>query len=75
MVERLIIGLIILMLRAIYNVLGKEASRGVSIDYSVSNGLYCSLYKQSKLTKEDVANIKVEMQDIVERDVIIEKKE
>ncbi len=67
-------GLIILMLRAIYNVLGKEASRGVSIDYSVSNGLYCSLYKQSKLTKEDVANIKVEMQDIVERDVIIEKK-
>ncbi|HHX56208.1 MAG TPA: nucleoside kinase, partial [Clostridiales bacterium] len=67
-------GLIILMLRAIYNVLGKEASRGVSINYSVSNGLYCSLYKQSELTKEDVANIKAEMQDIVERDVIIEKK-
>ncbi len=67
-------GLIILMLRAIYNVLGKEASRGVSINYSVSNGLYCSLYKQSELTKEDVANIKAEMQDIVERDVVIEKK-
>lgn len=67
-------GLIILMLRAIYSVLGKEASRKVSIDYSVSNGLYCSLYKQGKLTKEDVENIKLEMQSIVERDIIIEKK-
>ena len=67
-------GLIILMLRAIYNVLGKKISRKVSIDFSVSNGLYCTLYKQSKLTKEDVKNIKAEMQNLVERDIIIEKK-
>lgn len=67
-------GLIILMLRAIYNVLGKKISRKVSIDFSVSNGLYCTLYKQSKLTKEDVENIKAEMQNLVERDIIIEKK-
>lgn len=67
-------GLIILMLKAIYNVLGKEIARNVSIEYSVSNGLYCTLSKKEDLTKEDVAKVKAEMEDLVARDVMIEKK-
>ncbi len=67
-------GLIIVMLKAIYNVLGKEIARHVSVDYSVSNGLYCTLYTKDNLTEEDVANVKAEMDDIIARDVEIEKK-
>lgn len=67
-------GLIIIMLKAIYNVLGKEIARHVSIEYSASNGLYCSLYTKNDLTENDVKNIKAEMEDIVARDIPIEKK-
>lgn len=67
-------GLIIVMLKAIYNVLGKEIARHVSVEYSVSNGLYCTLYKKENLTKEDVENIKAEMENIIAKDYPIEKK-
>ncbi|NLJ90552.1 MAG: nucleoside kinase [Clostridiales bacterium] len=67
-------GLIIVMLKAIYNVLGKDIARHVSVEYSVSNGLYCELYTKDDLAKEDVAKIKKEMEDIVARDLPIEKK-
>lgn len=67
-------GLIIVMLKAIYNVLGKDIARHVSVEYSVSNGLYCELYTKDDLAKEDVTKIKKEMEDIVARDLPIEKK-
>lgn len=67
-------GLIIVMLKAIYNVLGKEIARHVSIEYSVSNGVYCSLYTMEGLTADDVKNIKIEMKSIIEKDLPIEKK-
>ncbi|NMB44142.1 MAG: nucleoside kinase [Clostridiales bacterium] len=67
-------GLIIVMLKAIYNVLGKEIARHVSVEYSVSNGLYCALYTKEDLTEEDVKNIKVEMENIIAKDLPIEKK-
>lgn len=67
-------GLIIIMLKAIYNVLGKDVARHVSVEYSVSNGLYCKLNNKDNISKEDVNNIKAEMRDLVARDVMIEKK-
>ena len=67
-------GLIIVMLKAIYNVLGKEIARHVSVEYSVSNGLYCTLYTKDDLTKEDVENVKAEMKDIIAKDFPINKK-
>lgn len=67
-------GLIIVMLKAIYNVLGREVARNISTEYTVSNGLYCIIHTDDEISKEKVEKVKLEMKDIISRDVIIEKK-
>ena len=45
----------------------------VSIEHSLSNGLYCEVHTNEKLSKKDTHDIKLKMQEIIDADYKIEK--
>ena len=45
----------------------------VSIEHSLSNGLYCEIHANKKLTEKDCKKIKDKMQEIIDADYKIEK--
>jgi uridine kinase len=47
----------------------------ITIEHSISKGLFGEVHKNSPLTCEDVGDIKVRMQDIIEKDLPIKKIE
>lgn len=45
----------------------------VTIEHSLSNGIYCEVYKNSSITEEDINNIKEKMNNIINNNDEIEK--
>ena len=45
----------------------------VSIEHSLSNGLYCEVHADRKLNEKDREKIKLKMQEIIDADYKIEK--
>ncbi len=67
-------GMILVMLKALYAEFGSENVNKVSVEYTISNGLYCDYEGKLPLTKERISSIKSRMQDIVERDIPFYKR-
>lgn len=67
-------GLTLVMLKAIYSVLGSENINKVSVEYSIGNGLYCQMDIKIPLTEEKCRQIKAQMQILIDRDIPITKK-
>ncbi|MCT4543563.1 MAG: nucleoside kinase [Vallitalea sp.] len=62
-----------LMIKSVYDILGKEPSNKVIIHYSLSRGFYCEL-KGHEVNEDFLHTLKEKMDELVERDITIEKR-
>lgn len=67
-------GIVFIMLRAIYRVLGHELIEKVRVEHSIGGGLYCEIDGSVTLNQEIIQKIKDEMDVIVSRDVPFNKR-
>lgn len=67
-------GVTLVMLKAIYSVVGAVNIRKISIEYSVGNGLYCQTDTKEAITGEQCRAIKEKMQSLIDRDLPITKR-
>jgi uridine kinase len=67
-------GLTLVMLKAVYSVVGSVNIKKISIEYSVGNGLYCQTDTKAPVTKEQCLLIKEKMQSLIDKDIPIKKK-
>ncbi len=67
-------GLTLVMLKAIYSIIGSVNIRKISIEYSVGNGLYCQTDIKEPITEVQCKAIKDKMQSLIDKDLPITKK-
>ncbi len=67
-------GMILLMLKSFYRVLGKDNIRKITVEYSISNGLYCDYDGEIPLDHKKIEEVKACMKELVNEDVPILKK-
>ncbi len=67
-------GLIFVMIRAIYRVLGHENIDKVRVEHSIGSGLYCELDGKVKVDATLMDKVKKEMQSIIQRDIPFMKR-
>ena len=67
-------GIIFVMLRAIYRVLGQDQIDKVRVEHSIGGGLYCELDGPVTITSEIIERVKVEMEELINRDVPFTKR-
>jgi uridine kinase len=67
-------GITLVMLKALYNVVGADKIKRASVEYSLGNGLYCTIEMMVPMTEELCGRIKERMQAIVQADYPILKK-
>lgn len=61
------------MLKAIYKIVGPINIDKVSVNYSISSGLYCTVKGRVEINDEFIERVQTEMERIVERNIDIEK--
>ena len=66
-------SLVMLMLRAIWEISGGEADYFVKVNFVVSQGLYCVMHKKELVTDELLEKISAVMKDLCERNLPIRK--
>lgn len=64
----------LLMLAAIYEVAEADTIRKVCVQYSLSKGYYCDMDADFKVTDEFIAKVKAKMTEMVEQDIVINKR-
>lgn len=64
---------VLLMLDAVYKTAGRENIDEVSVEYSISKGLYCKLHGRVKPTQEFLGRVKEKMLETVREDKPIKK--
>jgi uridine kinase len=62
-------GMILVMLKAFYAEFGAENVKQVSIEYTISNGLYCEYDGKLELTRERLLAVKKRMEELVKKDI------
>ena len=67
-------GMILVMLRAIYRVLDRERIDKVRVEHSIGSGIYCELDGKDKLTDTIIADVKQEMERLIEKDLPFMKR-
>lgn len=67
-------GMTLVMLKAIYSQVGRENLKKVCVEYSLSNGIYCEIEGNVTITEEMLEKVEKKMQQIVEKDIVFEKK-
>ena len=67
-------SLSLLMIKSVYDILGRENVDRVRIHYHMSNGLYCTIHGDIKVTEKLLSRIKEHMLELVEADIPIVKK-
>ncbi|MBQ5932271.1 MAG: nucleoside kinase [Lachnospiraceae bacterium] len=67
-------GVIFMMLRAFYGVLGKEKIKRISVEHTLGKAIYCDYEGKEPLSNELLSKVKREMQDLNERNLPIIKK-
>lgn len=65
---------ILMLMKAIEDVLGHEKVGTAMAEFSIGNGYYCSVKDGYVLTAEDVARVKAKMQEYVAQDIRVMKK-
>jgi len=67
-------GLILLMLRAAYKVIGNDKIRRIKVEFTIGDGLYCVMDADATLDQALIGKIKDEMDALVRRDIPFEKR-
>ncbi|MBR4776741.1 MAG: nucleoside kinase [Lachnospiraceae bacterium] len=67
-------GAIFLMLKAFYNVLGKEKIKKISVEHTLGKAVYCDYEGSVPLNNELLTKVKQEMRELVNADLPILKK-
>lgn len=67
-------GMTLVMLKAMYSQVGRENLKKVCVEYSLSNGIYCEIEGNVTITEEMLEKVEKKMQQIVEKDIVFEKK-
>lgn len=67
-------GMILVMLKAFYMELGSENVEKISLEYTISNGLYCDYDGKVPLTGERLMAVKKRMEEIIAKDIPINKR-
>lgn len=67
-------GMILVMLKAFYAEFGVDNVEKVSIEYSISNGLFCTYKGKLPLTLERLDAVRKRMNDIIQRDLPFMKR-
>ena len=67
-------GMILVMLKAFYAEFGAENVKQVSIEYTISNGLYCEYDGKLELTSERLLAVKKRMEELVKKDIPFMKR-
>lgn len=62
-----------LMIKSVYDVLGRGPETKVIIHHSLSRGFYCEL-RGHEVTEELLGRVRARMQEIVDKDVLIQKR-
>ncbi len=62
-------GMILVMLRAIYRVLGQKGIDNVRVEHAIGDALYCEIDGKFILDKEDLKLVKEEMDSLVAKDL------
>ena len=65
---------VFLLLKAIYDVVGKEKIEKVKVMYSISKGYYCVVGGDTEVNQEFISKVKERMTALVEQDVEIVKE-
>jgi len=64
---------IFIMAKALYTMMGNEHS--VVVEHSIGDGVYCEVFNTERFTEQDCARLKVEMLQIVNSDLPIDRIE
>ena len=64
----------LILLKAIYDVAGKENINKVVLHYSVGSGYYFTMYGSEALTEEFLAKVKAKMNEIVDARIPVKKR-
>lgn len=67
-------GAIFLMLKAFYNVLGREKIKKISVEHTLGKAVYCDYEGKEPLSNELLTKVKREMHEIADADLPILKK-
>lgn len=67
-------GMILVFMKAIYSIVGRENITKVSVEYSLKEGIYCQPNMKVPVTKELTDKIKAKMQEYVTKDLTFAKK-
>ncbi|MBE5961212.1 MAG: nucleoside kinase [Lachnospiraceae bacterium] len=67
-------GMILVMLRAIYRVLKEKGIDKVRVEHAIGDALYCEIDGMFQLKKEDLEQVKQEMNSLVKRDLPFQKR-
>ena len=67
-------GAIFLMLKAFYNVLGREKIKKISVEHTLGKAVFCDYEGKEPLSNELLAKVKREMHEIADADLPILKK-
>ena len=64
----------LIMMKAITEVVGADKIEKIKMEFAIGNGYYCSKKGDFTVTKELVEQVKVKMQEYIDRDIPIMKK-
>ena len=64
----------LLMIKSIYDVVGREKIERIKVEFSIGKGYYCSYRGDFKMTEELLLKVKERMQELVKEDIPITKQ-
>lgn len=67
-------GLTLVLLKAIYQEVGRENVKKVAVEYTIDSGIYCDLDATVTLTEKLLKKIQDRMQTYVDKDLLFDKK-
>ncbi len=67
-------GIVLVMLKALHAEFGVENVEKVTVEYSISNGLFCEYKGKYPMTSARLESIKARMKDIIQRDIPFMKR-
>lgn len=62
-------GMILVMLRAIYKVVGQDKIDKVRVEHSIGSGLYCELDGTAVMDADVLSKVKAEMQQMIDKNI------
>lgn len=65
---------LMILVKAVYDVLGADKVEKVKVEFSIGQGYYCDIKMEEKLTAELIKKINERMRELVEQDLPITKK-